>query len=153
MSVNSKMTAIADEIRELSGTTEAMGLNDMASTLVEANTEIDSQVELLAQAVAALEGKASGGSGGKNTITINISSPSTVVYYFNSLGFYSEINNGTIEALGGIVWHADPGGYDRTIRDTTYEIHAIGNCLIACLHSDGGTMDISKHSPSGGGSI
>lgn len=58
MSVNSKMTAIADEIRELSGTTGAMGLDAMATHIGEANTEIDSQVELLAQAVATLEGKA-----------------------------------------------------------------------------------------------
>lgn len=63
MSVNSKMTAIADEIRELSGTAGTMGLDAMATHVGEANSEIDSQVELLAQAVAALEGKASGGSG------------------------------------------------------------------------------------------
>lgn len=60
--VNTKMTAIADEIRTLSGTTEAIGLDAMASHIGEANNEVDSQVELLAQAVAALEGKASGGS-------------------------------------------------------------------------------------------
>ena len=70
MSVNSKMTAIADEVRELSGASEAMGLNDMASTLVEANTEIDSQVELLAQAVAALEGKVGGGGSSIETCTV-----------------------------------------------------------------------------------
>lgn len=58
--VNTKMTAIADEIRTLSGTTEAIGLDTMASHIGEANNEVDSQVELLAQAVAALEGKASG---------------------------------------------------------------------------------------------
>ena len=54
------LTAIADEVRTLSGTTELMGLDDMATNVGEANTEIDNQVELLAQAVAALEGKASG---------------------------------------------------------------------------------------------
>lgn len=61
MSVNSKMTAIADEIRELSGTSNALGLDAMASNLGEANDEVSSQVQLLAQAVAALEGKAAGG--------------------------------------------------------------------------------------------
>ena len=60
MSVNSKMTAIANEIRELSGTTGAMGLDDMASNLDEANTEVASQSELIADIIAALEGKAAG---------------------------------------------------------------------------------------------
>ena len=64
--VNSKMTALADEIRTLSGTTEAMGLDAMAAHVGEANDEVDSQVELLAQAVAALEGKANGGGGGSS---------------------------------------------------------------------------------------
>jgi hypothetical protein len=40
MSVNTKMTAIADEIRILSGTDEAIGLDDMANNIGEANEEI-----------------------------------------------------------------------------------------------------------------
>ena len=61
------LTKIADEVRELSGTSQPLGLDAMASNLVEANTEIDNQVELLAQAVAALEGKA-----GSNGVGANI---------------------------------------------------------------------------------
>ena len=41
MSINSKMTAIANEIRELSGTTGAMGLDAMATHISEANDTID----------------------------------------------------------------------------------------------------------------
>lgn len=58
--LNTKMTAIADEIRELSGTTEAMGLDAMATHVGEANDEVSSQAELLAQIASALEGKAGG---------------------------------------------------------------------------------------------
>ena len=61
MSVNSKMTALANEIRELSGTTAAIGLDAMATHIGEANDEVDSQAELIAQIASALDGKAAGG--------------------------------------------------------------------------------------------
>jgi hypothetical protein len=58
--VNEKMTALADGVRELSGTTEAIGIDGMTSNINEANNEVESQTELLAQAVSALSGKAGG---------------------------------------------------------------------------------------------
>lgn len=61
MSVNAKLTAIADEVRELSGVTDKLGLDDMASNVGEANAEVNTQTELLTQAVLALNGKVSGG--------------------------------------------------------------------------------------------
>jgi hypothetical protein len=63
MSINSKMTALADEIRELSGTTTKKSIDTMTSDINTANTEITEQSELIEQIVTALEGKA-GGSGG-----------------------------------------------------------------------------------------
>lgn len=60
MSVNSKMTALADEIRELSGTTDTKNLDEMRVDVDAANTEIAEQAELIAQITTALEGKASG---------------------------------------------------------------------------------------------
>ena len=66
MSVNSKMTAIADEIRTLSGTTDSMGLDAMASTLNTENTNffsnLTTQDDLIAQIQTALADKASAGS-------------------------------------------------------------------------------------------
>lgn len=58
MSVNEKMTAIADEIRELSGTSEAMGLDAMATNLDDANTAVVSQSDLIMQIAETLNGKA-----------------------------------------------------------------------------------------------
>ena len=61
MSVNTKMTAIADEIRELSGTTDPMGLDVMATNVQEANTEISDQSGIIEQIGYALLGKTRSG--------------------------------------------------------------------------------------------
>lgn len=63
MTVNSKMTALADEIRELSGTTTPKSIDAMTSDVDAANTEISEQMELIAQISTALENKAGGGGG------------------------------------------------------------------------------------------
>lgn len=62
--VNSKMTAIADEIRTLTNTTEPMGLDAMATNIETANTATTTQESLISQIQTALIGKA--GSGGNN---------------------------------------------------------------------------------------
>lgn len=71
MSVNEKMTAIADEIRELSGTTAAMGLDAMATNVGDANDEIGEQAALMAQIKSALTGK-SVSAAGVDVCTINL---------------------------------------------------------------------------------
>lgn len=67
MSVNSKMTAVANRIRALSGLTGTMGVDAMASNLETANSEVNAQGGLLNQALTLIEGKAAGGSGGGNS--------------------------------------------------------------------------------------
>ena len=59
--LNTKMTAIADEIRELSNTSNKMNLDTMTNNLSEANSEINTQTDLIEQIVTALNGKAAGG--------------------------------------------------------------------------------------------
>lgn len=56
MSVHSKMTAIADPIRTLKGTSGKMGLDVMASNLGEVVNECDTQAELIAQIKEGLTG-------------------------------------------------------------------------------------------------
>lgn len=61
MSVNAKMTAIADEVRTLSGATDKLSLDEMASHTREANTEVSEQAELIQQLKSILQGKTEGG--------------------------------------------------------------------------------------------
>lgn len=74
MSINSKMTAIADKIRALLGITGTMGMDAMATNLNSAASEVDSQAALIQQIKSALDGKTAGGGGGGG-ITV----PSTIV--------------------------------------------------------------------------
>jgi hypothetical protein len=69
------LTAIADKIRVLSGTTNAMGLDAMETHVDEANTNVSTEADLIARISSALEGKAvsgGGGSGGGNGETCNV---------------------------------------------------------------------------------
>lgn len=79
MSVNSKMTAIADPIRALMGKTEKMGLDAMADDLGTAVNECDSQASLIQQIKEELRGKtAGGGTGTPETWTFTMEDDSTV---------------------------------------------------------------------------
>lgn len=69
--VNNKLTNLADEIRVLSGTTEPLGLDAMASNVADANTTIDAQATTIDEIAALLEGKSipgGGASGGGTSI-------------------------------------------------------------------------------------
>ena len=57
MSVNEKMTAIANEVRTLSGASDKLSLDEMASHTKDANDEIATQDDLIQQIQTALIGK------------------------------------------------------------------------------------------------
>lgn len=68
MSVNEKMTAVAEGIRGLTGLSQKLGLDAMKDCLDSANGQSAAQADLIGQIKTALEGKAGGGS----NVTISI---------------------------------------------------------------------------------
>lgn len=60
MSINSTMTALADEVRELSGKAGKLTLENMTDEVASGNGTISGQTSLIAQIAQALEGKAAG---------------------------------------------------------------------------------------------
>ena len=73
------LTNLGDKIRVLSGTEDAMTPAAMASNVDEANTEVTTQADLIAQIASALEGKAvdSGGTTAEPVLQSKTVSPST----------------------------------------------------------------------------
>ena len=128
MSVNTKMTAIANEIRTLSGTTETMGLDSMASHVGDANTKISSQAELIAQITAALEGKAAGG----------IELPT-----LSNEGSAVDLVSGKqlIDGEGNVVTGTNP--YDKATTDSEIEIQTDLIAQIKSVLQSGGTGSIN----------
>lgn len=61
-----KMTAIAEEVRDLSGVTTNLGLDEMAANLDEANSEVETQADLISQITLALENASAGSGSGED---------------------------------------------------------------------------------------
>ena len=70
MSVNEKMTAIANEVRTLSGTFDKLNLDDMAFHTKDTNAEVETQEDLIQQITTALQGKSAVGTTEVWTLTL-----------------------------------------------------------------------------------
>ena len=132
MSVNSKMTAIADKIRVLSGTSGAMGLDAMATHVNTANSNVSTEAGLIAQIQSALEGKAAGG-GSVETCTVTITFPVGDVYYSGGGGYKRRVYVETVDYTSntGITTY-EQDALEGSYRSDTYSftINAVKNTFI-----------------------
>lgn len=95
--VNEKMTALADEIRELSGTTTSKSIDAMKTDIDAANAEIAEQAELLTQIATALEGKAGGSN---NTARVPLKATLATIWYVGINGLTQLSNSAeTVEII------------------------------------------------------
>ena len=104
------LTSIADEIRVLSNTEDAMSLEAMENHIGEANEDVATQADLIAQITSALEGKAAGG----------VAEPCTI-YLSDSFDFriyYSCISSDDNTIISGY------------INTVTTELHAYKNHIL-----------------------
>ena len=103
MSINSKMTALADEIRELSGTTDSLSIDTMTSTLntenTNFNTNLATQDDLIAQIQTALQGKASGGEPEPVVLQDKTITPTTSTQTITADPGYEGLGSVTVNAI------------------------------------------------------
>ena len=146
MSVSVKMTAIADETRELTGVTGKLGLDAIATNLGDANDEVSDQASIIAQCMAALEGKAIGGGSSSGSIetfkikVVNNSSYSNEDLYTLELWTTYINKRGRVESGIDIVWLADGEDepYYEPVKGTSILVYT-GGTLSVSVSGDGMT--------------
>ena len=99
MSVKEKMTAIADPLREISGTSVLMSLDDMATRAQEAADETDTQADLISQIVVALSGKGTSEEGGNVLLQSKTAEPSESAQKIEADTGYDGLSSVTIGAV------------------------------------------------------
>ncbi len=101
MSVNSKMTALADEIRELSGTTTKKGIDAMTADVNAANTEISEQADLIEQLATMVENLPSAG-GSEPVLQDKTVTPTTSIQTVTADEGYDGLDTVTVNAIATV---------------------------------------------------
>lgn len=116
--VKEKMTALADEVREISGSEELMGLDDMQQNLDVANENVQTESDLIEQIQVALE----------NKISVDLSDYATIEYVDEAIAaadvgedIYVQAEEPT-NAEDGTVWIDLDENIEVKAPDTTLSI-------------------------------
>lgn len=131
--VKEKMTALADEVREISGSEELMGLDDMQQNLDVANENVQTESDLIEQIQVALE----------NKISVDLSDYATIEYVDEAIAaadvgedIYVQAEEPT-NAEDGTVWIDLDENIEVKAPDTTLSIagepadaKAVGDALV-----------------------
>ena len=160
---NIKLTALANSVRELSGTTSIKGIVEMTEDVTAANTEINEQADLIAQIKSAAEGlpDAGNGSGGGSVETCEVTIVSngvgnglmSLVRVIKDMNYvdswYTKTSSTLIKGIhkgSFMVFHAPTGVVNITIdggsvvkNDQTYSI-----CFINFDAPDAVTVTLSS---------
>lgn len=90
--LDADLTEIADEVRTLANTSVKMTIDEVASNIAQANADVETQADIIAQIRTALEGKAAGG-GGDSYEVINSIINSTITEFYTAERFDSTDKN------------------------------------------------------------
>lgn len=147
---NNTLTGIADEVRQISGTTGILVPGDMKNKLASANSKLDEQTELITQISAALEGKAigggSGGAGAEFPYNVTVNGAYNNKWYFTFIDDLVFICIG-LDANGRmplITWNSSAYAYTTATNPTS-----TGKIVILQSVSKDIVIDVTY--PSGGG--
>jgi hypothetical protein len=137
---------IADEIRVLAGTTELLGLTEMATNINDANDEVADQTDLIAQLASALQGKSVPGGGEDvtaetETYTDLLTDLEAAVDTLPDAGSGAPVKKTvtiTVEATLaiGTITYFDESGTLCSMHSGTYTIEALGGALVMPPYTD-----------------
>ena len=112
LDLDAKMTALADKVRELSGTTTPKSIDSMTTDINAANDEVSEQASIIAQIKSVVdnlpEAGSNGDSNGNNVITVTIRETcgSIVIYYDENKQVITcpTYTTTTVSALNGVIY-------------------------------------------------
>lgn len=97
--VNTKLTALADEVRELSGATKALSIDAMTTNVSDANDEVNNQTDLIAQIKGVIDTLPEAGDDGEITLQSKTVTPTTSSQIVSADSGYDGLDTVTVNAM------------------------------------------------------
>lgn len=129
--VNEKLTNLADKIRVLSGTENAMGLDAMATHVGNANTEVATQADLISQIQTALQNKASASEPVLQSKTVT---PTTSQQYVTPDSNYDGLSKVTVNAIPST--YIQPSGTKTITTNGTHDVKSYASATVNVAGED-----------------